>query len=82
MNEYLIEYYDIPPNERFEIVQLSDESQCNGYKLNELHGYFMKYRVQNLADIEDTIIPYNNAWWLYTKADSIKEAINKFYDIF
>ena len=81
MNEYLIEYYNIPPNEYLEAVHLSDKSNCNGYKLEELNGYFATRKVC-LADIEDTIIPYNNAWWLYTKADSVKEAINKFYDIF
>ena len=85
MNEYLIEYYNIEPNERLEIVQLPDKnnkkSSGNGYKLIELYGYFAIHKV-HLADIEDTIIGYNNAWWLYTKADSVKEAIDKFYDIF
>lgn len=78
MNEYLIEYYGIDPNERLEVVHLSDKSNCNGYKYNELSGYLMIHNAR-LADIEDVIVPYNNAWWLYTKADDIKEAINKFY---
>lgn len=81
MNEYLIEYYNIPPNEYLEAVHLSDKSNANGYKLEELDGYFMIHKA-HLADIEDAIIGYNNAWWLYTKADSVKEAIDKFYDIF
>ena len=81
MNEYLIEYYNIEPNECLEAVHLSDKSNANGYKLEELNGYFATRKVC-LADVEDTIIPYNNAWWLYTKADSVKEAIDKFYDIF
>lgn len=81
MNEYLIDHYNIEPNERFEVVQLSDKSDINNYKLSELDGYFMIHKV-HLADIEDKVIPYNNSWWLYTKADSVKEAINKFYDIF
>ena len=80
MNRYMIEYYNIEPNERLEVVQLA-KGNSNEYKLLELNGYFAVHRV-HLADIEDAIIGYNNAWWLYTKADSIKEAINKFYDIF
>lgn len=81
MNEYLIEYYNIEPNVGLEAVQLSDKSNRNKRKLSELDGYFMIHKVQ-LADIEDMIVPYNNAWWLYTKANSVKEAIDKFYDIF
>ena len=81
MNEYLIEYYGVDPNERLEVVHLSDKSNCNGYKYNELFGYLMIHNAR-LADIEGIIVPYNNAWWLYTKADDIKEAINKFYDTF
>ena len=81
MNEYLIEYYNIEPNVGLEVVQLSDKSNRNKRKLAELDGYFMIKKAR-LSDIEDMIVPYNNAWWLYTKANSVKEAIDKFYDIF
>lgn len=87
MNKYLIEYYNIDPNEHFEVVQLANrthdnwKSNSNEYKLAELDGYFLIHKV-NLEDIEDIIVPYNNAWWLYTKASNVKEAIDKFYDVF
>lgn len=80
MNRYLIEYYNVEPNERLEVVQLAKGNR-NEYKLEELDGYFAIH-MAHLANIENKIIPYNNTWWMYTKADSVKEAIDKFYNIF
>lgn len=89
-HRYLIELHPIHPNERLNVYEIDDilNNLNNTYRaIDEAYARYNLYLFAVLRHydkdyIENQIIHYNNSSWVVVEADSIRTAINKFWDLF
>ena len=85
-HRYLIELYPVHPNEWFHVYGIdnilnnTDKAIDEAYDRYNLYLFAVRRRC-NKDYIENQIIHYNNSSWAIIEADSVKNAINKFWDL-
>lgn len=86
-HKYLIELYPVHPNEWFHVYNIDNILNSTGRAIDEAYYCYNLYlfavhRRYNKDYIENQIIYHNNSSWAIVEADSVKTAINKFWDLF
>lgn len=78
---FLVKYYPAIPNQTFTVTNINWFS-LNKQNFNELDSYEMGKQFGAMRNKNSNIIAWNNSWFSLIKANSVKEAIDIFYDEF
>jgi len=86
-HRYLIELYPVSPNEWFHVYNIDNILNNTPRAIDEAYDRFNLYlfavrRRYNKDYVENQIIYYNNSSWAVVEADSVRTAVNKFWDLF